>query len=89
MREGQMSVPLSRFLRTSPAAAYCGRSRSDFEKRRLRGDGPPYRKIGRVVVYDRADLDAWMEQYALLRSTSQVPDSRPQREYELGAEDGR
>lgn len=75
MRDAAPHLPTPRFLRTPQAASYCGRSRSDFEKRRLRGDGPAYRKIGRVIVYDLADLDAWMERHTLLHSTSQSPSS--------------
>ena len=48
-------------LRTKEAAAYCGSSKSTFEKYRLTGEGPVYLKIGRVVVYDRADIDAWLD----------------------------
>jgi len=49
-----------RMLRTAEAAAYCGSSASTFEKLRLTGGGPHYVKIGRRVVYDPADLDAWL-----------------------------
>jgi hypothetical protein len=27
----------------------------------MRGDPPTYRKLGRVVVYDQTDLDAWLD----------------------------
>jgi hypothetical protein len=30
------------------------------EKMRLRGDGPPYAKLGRMVIYAIGDLDAWV-----------------------------
>lgn len=49
-----------RMLRTPEAAAYCGSSASTFEKLRLTGGGPRYVKLGRRVVYDPADLDAWL-----------------------------
>jgi predicted DNA-binding transcriptional regulator AlpA len=49
-----------RVLKTREAAEYCGSSASTFEKLRLFGGGPRYIKIGRRVVYDPADLDAWM-----------------------------
>lgn len=58
-------------LRTKDAAAYCGSSKSTFEKYRLTGEGPVYSKIGRVVVYDRTDLDAWLDSKKR-RSTSQA-----------------
>ncbi len=46
--------------RTREAAAYCGSSKSTLEKLRLSGGGPKYLKLGRRVVYDPDDLDAWL-----------------------------
>jgi predicted DNA-binding transcriptional regulator AlpA len=46
--------------RTTDAAAYCGLSKSTFDKYRLTGEGPAFLKLGRSVVYDVADLDAWL-----------------------------
>lgn len=45
-----------------PAAAseFLGVSKSFLDKRRVRGDGPPYRKIGRRVFYWRNELEAWV-----------------------------
>lgn len=63
--------PQSPRLRTKEAAAYCGSSKSTFEKYRLTGEGPVYSKIGRVVVYDLADIDAWLESKKR-RSTSEA-----------------
>jgi predicted DNA-binding transcriptional regulator AlpA len=60
----------SRRLRTADAAAYCGSTKSTFEKYRLTGEGAAYSKLGRVVVYDIADLDAWLESKKR-RSTSE------------------
>ena len=56
-----------KMLRTHEAAEYCGFSASTFEKLRLYGGGPRYVKLGRRVVYDPADLDAWL---AVNRRTS-------------------
>lgn len=61
----------SPMLRTPEAAAYCGSSASTFEKLRLSGLGPRYVKLGRRVVYDPADLDAWLAANRR-RSTSDV-----------------
>tara|TARA_B100000965_G_scaffold381828_2_gene379640 strand:+ start:4709 stop:4924 length:216 start_codon:yes stop_codon:yes gene_type:complete len=61
---------LSLRLRTAEAAAYCASSKSTFEKYRLTGEGPAYIKIGRIVVYDRDDLDAWLASHRRL-STSE------------------
>lgn len=40
-------------------------------KARMRGDGPPYHKIGRSVRYVRAEVLAWLESRSR-HSTSQV-----------------
>lgn len=47
-------------LRTKPAAEYCGSTESTFNKLRLTGGGPIYITIGRTIVYDPDDLDAWL-----------------------------
>jgi predicted DNA-binding transcriptional regulator AlpA len=44
------------------ASQYLGVSRSFLDKRRVSGDGPPYRKIGRRVFYWRSELEAWVNQ---------------------------
>jgi predicted DNA-binding transcriptional regulator AlpA len=49
-----------RMLRTPGAANYTGTSASTLEKLRLTGGGPKYLKLGKTVVYDPADLDAWL-----------------------------
>ena len=47
-------------LRTRAAAAYTGFAKSTLEKLRVHGGGCPYMRVGRVVVYDPDDLDAWL-----------------------------
>jgi predicted DNA-binding transcriptional regulator AlpA len=47
-------------LRTRAAAAYLGYSESTLEKKRVTGEGPPFIRLGRAVVYDTRDLDAWL-----------------------------
>jgi hypothetical protein len=63
----QMTDQGHRRLRTAPAADYLGYAESTLEKKRLTGDGPPFIKLGRVVVYDTRDLDDWL---AARRATS-------------------
>ena len=46
---------------TSAAARYLGLSPSTLNKLRLTGLGPKFIKLGRRVVYDPADLDAWLD----------------------------
>jgi excisionase family DNA binding protein len=52
---------MSRRFRAPAAAEYLGVSTSTLAKWRMRGDPPAYRKLGRVIVYDQTDLDAWLE----------------------------
>ncbi len=47
-------------LRTAEAAKYVGLGLSTIEKLRVFGGGPAYFKLGKSVVYDPDDLDAWM-----------------------------
>lgn len=56
-----------RRLRTPAAAVYLGYSTSTLEKKRLTGDGPPFIRLGRAIVYDTRDLDNWL---ATRRATS-------------------
>ena len=51
---------ISRRVTTVEAAAYCGSTKSTVEKLRVYGGGPAFIKIGSRVVYDVADLDAWL-----------------------------
>jgi|HubBroStandDraft_6_1064221.scaffolds.fasta_scaffold656270_2 predicted DNA-binding transcriptional regulator AlpA len=62
-----MSDLAHRRLRTPAAANYLGYAESTLEKKRLTGDGPPFIKLGGLVVYDTRDLDAWL---AARRATS-------------------
>lgn len=51
------------------AAAYLGLATQTLAKLRLSGDSPPYFQVGRKVLYERDELDAWLAQRKR-RSTS-------------------
>lgn len=55
-----MSDLAHRRLRTPAVADYLGYAESTSEKKRLTGEGPPFIRLGRVIVYDTRDLDAWL-----------------------------
>ncbi|KAB2671129.1 helix-turn-helix domain-containing protein [Ochrobactrum sp. LMG 5442] len=55
---------MSTNIRVKQAAAYLGLSKSTMDKLRHFGGGPRYFKLGRTVVYDTADLDAWRNERA-------------------------
>jgi hypothetical protein len=57
-----VSVPVANeacFLTVAEAARLLRVSKGFLDKRRLTGDGPIYLKIGKRVVYDRAELVNW------------------------------
>lgn len=59
-----------RMLRTDDVAKLTGLSSSTLAKLRLTGGGPPYIKLGRTVVYDPADVEAWLSTHR--RSSTSV-----------------
>ena len=60
------------FLRTKAVAERYGMSKSFFEKLRVSGGGPPYRKVGTAVLYCPAELDDWFTKHRPQHSTSEA-----------------
>jgi len=56
-------------IAAAQAAAYLGLKPQTLAKMRLQGKSPAYHKIGSRVLYDVADIDAWIAERKL-RSTS-------------------
>ena len=63
------AINTKRLLTTHEAAEYTGIARQTLAKFRVSGDSPPFHKIGRQVLYDKTELDDWIEQRRR-RSTS-------------------
>ena len=59
-------------MSTSEAALYLGLSASFLNKLRCTGGGPGYVKLGRRVLYPKAELEAWIEARRR-QSTSEAP----------------
>lgn len=57
-------------LNAAQVAEQLGLSESTLAKMRLSGDGPPYSKLGRRVVYLPDDIDTWIASNRF-RSTSE------------------
>jgi predicted DNA-binding transcriptional regulator AlpA len=55
---------------TPTLATRTGQAASTWEKRRLDGTGPQFIKMGRLVRYRPADVDAWLAE-RVRRSTSE------------------
>ncbi len=51
----------TKYFKTKDAAEYCGSAKSTFDKIRITGEGPPYIKRGKSVLYFVDDLDIWMQ----------------------------
>lgn len=47
------------FLNTAQAARYLCVATRTLEEMRKHGEGPPFRKHGRLVFYHITDIDAW------------------------------
>jgi excisionase family DNA binding protein len=56
----QKTFSRRRFWRTRELADYTGLGKSTLDKLRLSGGGCPYIRVGRVVLYDPKDVDAWL-----------------------------
>ena len=52
-----------RYLDTRQAAAYLDLGPRTLRRMRAAGEGPPYARWGRRVIYDRADLDEWIARH--------------------------
>jgi predicted DNA-binding transcriptional regulator AlpA len=47
-------------LRVPAAAEYCQIAKSTLDKLRVYGGGPIFIRVGKRIIYDRADLDTWL-----------------------------
>ena len=57
-------------LRVLAAADYLNISASRLNKFRVYGGGPEFYKIGKIIIYNTADLDRWLVSHKR-RSTSE------------------
>lgn len=62
-------MPPTKYLSTEETAEHIRMSQSWLAKARLSGEGPPFIKAGRTVLYDVEDVDLWMAERKR-RSTS-------------------
>ena len=53
--------PALRVMRVWDAAKYLGIPESTLNQLRTYGGGPPFSKIGRSILYEVHDLDAWLQ----------------------------
>lgn len=59
--EGQRAGSPDDLLNEDEMVPWFRRSKQWFQKKRMKGGGPPYIKMGRTVLYRRSDALAWLE----------------------------
>lgn len=64
-------APSSALFSQTTVAAILDCSLATIERDRWAGTGIPFVKIGRLVRYRKADIDAWLGNHASFQSTSQ------------------
>ena len=67
---GATPEPLVKLLTDRDVSAVTGAARSTLAKMRLRGDGPPFVRVGVSVRYPEDSLRAWLAQLPRRMSTS-------------------
>ena len=72
----QTEATTSPFLDTRQAAGYLGLRPSTLECWRTTGGGPPFKKFGRRVFYDRDDLESWVKAQHRTSTSDPGPDAR-------------
>jgi predicted DNA-binding transcriptional regulator AlpA len=63
MTQQSTAIGLDRLLTPRDAAAFLRVSESWLAKARMRGDGPPFVKVGRSVRYPERALSQWMRSH--------------------------
>lgn len=61
------------WMREPRASKHVNLAGSTMAKMRLRGDGPPYSKAGRAVIYRRSDLDRWLASLRRQNTSQRTP----------------
>ena len=73
-KRGQFNNPDAVFKQRTIALVLC-RSLAWCERARWAGDGPKYLKVGRSVLYRKADVVAWLDSHGSVSSTAEYPGS--------------
>ncbi len=63
------------WFRPPEAAAHIKSTTSTLAKKRLTGDGPPYTKFGRNVLYAKRDLDEFLASRRRLSTSAAGPEA--------------
>jgi hypothetical protein len=66
-------APEEALFKQGPVARAITKSEAWMERARWAGSGPPFLRIGRNVVYRKADVLEWLKRYPTFSSTSGYP----------------
>ena len=66
-------APLSALFKQPVIAQVLVKSESWCERARWEGNGPKFLRIGRSIVYKKADVVDWLDKHQSVTSTSQYP----------------
>jgi hypothetical protein len=58
-------------MRPEAAAGFLSLTTQRLAKMRLQGDGPQFCKIGRSILYRRADLESWLAAHSRVSTSDQ------------------
>lgn len=64
---------MKKLLLPNAAAEASGLKVATLAKLRVKGSGPPFKRIGGRVMYPEQELNEWLDSKPLLRSTSERP----------------
>ncbi len=67
-----LEISQDEWMRPPAAAAYLKSSTSTLAKKRLMGNGPTYTKFGRMVLYAKRDLNAYLSSRRRLSTSEEV-----------------
>jgi predicted DNA-binding transcriptional regulator AlpA len=73
MQDNAQYLPSDRLLTRAEVFGHFGLTQRFLEVAAVRGDGPPFIKIGRSVRYQAADLRAWIEARRVNSTSQAVP----------------
>ncbi len=71
MKWKQMENKMNKLINTKGVSRMTGLSESTLTKLRMTGGGPKFIKLGRSVVYDPSDVEAWIDNHRV-SSTSEA-----------------
>jgi predicted DNA-binding transcriptional regulator AlpA len=63
-------------MKTPMAAKYVGLAESTLCKMRVFGTGPRFCRLGRAIVYRKADLDAWLDARCVASTSEPANDNQ-------------